>query len=76
MNVKQIFGRRLRVAMSAKGLKQYEVSEAMGVGHASASNWMRGHAMPEASALPELAQLLGVSIDWLCGRTDKNGPKI
>lgn len=50
-----------------RGLNQEQLAEAMGVSAASVSKWETGQSAPELSALMELADFFGVSVDALLG---------
>lgn len=57
---------RLRREMN---MTQVELADRMNVSFQAVSNWERGQSMPDVSKLPELAELLGTSIDELLGRS-------
>ena len=61
-------GKRLRGARQAAGLTQEAVSEAIGVHAPVISSWERGHSEPLAGKIPVLADLYGVTADWILGR--------
>ncbi len=50
-----------------KGLTQSEVAERLHVSPQAVSKWENGDSMPDISLLPEIAKLLGTSIDSLLG---------
>ena len=54
--------KRLRKAL---GINQQELADIMGVKQAAVSLWESGQAMPRPDKLPELAKILGCSIDDL-----------
>ena len=60
MNIKE-----LRIAA---GLRQVDLAEKMGVTQSTVCSWETGAAMPQASLLPKLADVLGCTIDALFGR--------
>ena len=63
----QAFGRRIAEARRAAGLTQPDLAEKMGISFQAVSNWERGESMPDIAKLPELAAILGMSIDALLG---------
>ncbi|MDR0928458.1 MAG: helix-turn-helix domain-containing protein [Oscillospiraceae bacterium] len=63
-NMNQI-GRRIAEARKARNMTQMALADAMGVSFQAVSNWERGQSMPDIAKLPELAELLGLSIDAL-----------
>lgn len=52
----------------AKNMTQMELADALNISYQAVSNWERGVSMPDISKLPELAELLEVSIDELLGK--------
>jgi transcriptional regulator with XRE-family HTH domain len=59
--------RRLR---AAKGLTQKKVSEALGIQQQSYNQYESGRATPPPDKLAKLAELYGVTTDYLLGRED------
>lgn len=59
---------RIKELREAAGLSQADVVRAMGVDQAAVFRWEQGLAMPRAAKLPQLADLLGCTIDALFGR--------
>jgi transcriptional regulator with XRE-family HTH domain len=57
---KKIRGRR-----EARGLKQQDIANALGVSPQAVSKWERGENAPDIAVVGELARLLDVSTDWL-----------
>lgn len=55
----------LRVRRKAAGLTQAELGDRLGCSHAAVGMWERGEMLPAADKLPELARVLGCSIDEL-----------
>lgn len=49
----------------SKGLTQEELGKMLGVNRSTVAMWETGEAMPRADKLPELAKILGCSIDDL-----------
>jgi transcriptional regulator with XRE-family HTH domain len=60
-----IIGKKIASLRKEKNITQMEMADAMGVSYQAVSNWERGNSMPDISKLPELAKLLGCSIDEL-----------
>ena len=60
-------GRKISAARKAKNMTQMELADQMGISFQAVSNWERGMSMPDISKLPELSELLGISIDELLG---------
>ena len=64
------FAENLRAMRGEAKLSQREVAEAIGVSQQCVSDWEHGNADPTLTSLWRLADLFGVSIDILCGRTE------
>ena len=60
-------GRKIAKCRKERGMTQMELANQMGISFQAVSNWERGSSMPDISKLPELAEILGVSIDQLLG---------
>lgn len=58
-------GRFIQSCRKDMGLTQSELSERLGVSPQAVSNWESGEALPDISALPELACALRCSVDAL-----------
>lgn len=70
-----LIGFRLREVRRAKDLSQEMVSENLGFSHTAAYNkYERGVVVPPPDKLAKLAELFGVSTDYLLGRTDDATP--
>lgn len=57
----------IKTIRKAKGLRQEQLAEAMGVSTASVSKWETGQTAPELTVLADLADFFEVSIDTLIG---------
>ena len=55
----------LKRCREAAGLSQTELAAALGLTRAAVSGWEAGYTSPTAAKLPEIARLLGCSIDDL-----------
>lgn len=64
------FADRLTELRREKGFNQAYLATYMGVSQVSISNWERGFKEPNFTALIDLANLFGVSCDYLLGVTD------
>ena len=51
-----------------RGLTQHQVADAMGTGRTAVAMWEAGASMPPAAKLPDLARLLGCTVDELFDR--------
>lgn len=59
------FSQRLQTARKRHKLTQSEVAEKLNVSFQAVSLWERGETTPEVEKLMEIADLYGVTIDWL-----------
>lgn len=55
-------GRALRAARRAKGLRQYQVAESLGVTREAVSQWETGRTEPSSSHLVQFAALVGTDV--------------
>ena len=62
------FGSLLRRVRQARDLDQAALGGAIGVSHATISQWERGHRFPDVEQLRELCRVLHVSADVLLER--------
>jgi transcriptional regulator with XRE-family HTH domain len=67
-------GQRLRLARENKGWTQVYVAKLLGITSQALSNYERGERDPDTPLLNRLAELYGVSVDYLLGRTDDPTP--
>ncbi len=65
-----MFSKRLRELRKAAHLTQKQLAEKMYVDQTSISFWETGKARPDFDKQIELAELFGVSLDYLRGKTD------
>ena len=68
----ETLGQRIGTLRRQKGLKQDTIAEMMNVSPQAVSKWENDQTCPDITLLPQLAKLLGVSIDeLLTGETNK-----
>jgi transcriptional regulator with XRE-family HTH domain len=66
----KLFSERLRRARERKRLTQEDVGRALHMTAEAYGHWERARgSFPKANQLAVIADLLDVSVDWLCGRT-------
>lgn len=68
------FPERLKEARKRKQLKQREVAECLQIAAHSYQQYEGGDRRPNFETLVALADLLGVSADYLLGLTDREEP--
>ncbi len=56
-------GRQIQTLRKLKGMTQTDLGDCMGVSFQAVSKWERGETLPDTALLPELAAVLGTSID-------------
>lgn len=60
-------GKTISRLRKENNITQMELADKLGISFQAVSNWERGNTMPDISKLPELAQILGTSVDELLG---------
>ncbi len=66
---------RLKTLRRAKDMTQEQLADYMGVSPQAVSRWETGATSPDISALPQLADLLDISIDELLGYDEEERQK-
>ena len=56
-------GRQIALLRASKGITQNELGERVGVSFQAVSKWERGETLPDISIMPDLANILGTTID-------------
>ena len=67
-----IVANRLKMARENKGYSKVEVAKALNIATSSMTYYEQGKAVPSIDKLYALADYYGVTMDWLCGRVNKN----
>ena len=65
----QNIGRTIASARKAHDMTQMELADKLNISFQAISNWERGISMPDISKLPEIANLLDLTIDELLGKS-------
>ena len=58
-------GEKITYSRKRAGMSQIDLADALGVSRQSVSKWETGEANPEIGKLPQLAEVLHVTTDWL-----------
>ncbi|MGH0876727.1 MULTISPECIES: helix-turn-helix domain-containing protein [Bacillus] len=66
----ETMGSRIQKVRKEKGIRQYELAEAIGVNHTAISLYESGKREPRKDILEKIALVTNVSIDYLYGLTD------
>ena len=70
----EIFGQRLRSARKARGEKQEDLGQLLGVGKSQISEMERGSASTTLEKLSFICEYYNISADYLLGLTDDPKP--
>lgn len=74
--MKKTLGMMIAELRKEKGMTQLELAEKMGVTDKAVSKWERDLSCPDINSLPNLAEILGVSVDELMQiKKDAENPK-
>lgn len=68
MNLREL-GARIRAQREKCRLKQVDIANALQISAQAVSKWERGENAPDIAILLDLTRLLGVTTDWLLGKT-------
>lgn len=68
-------GNRIKELRTSKNLTQEDIAKMVKVSKATISNYEKGKVSPPIELLVNLAEKYDVSIDWLCGLSDKENHK-
>ena len=66
------FPERITAIRKSLNLSQEKFGELAGVSQRTVAYWESGNRMPSHAVLADLADRLGVSVDYLLGRTNEN----
>lgn len=70
MNIKHVFAERFKQRRLDLGFNQINISEKLQIQRSTITHYEQGRIMPTAEKLPEIANLLNTSVDYLLGRSD------
>lgn len=66
-----MFGTRIKLLRTSRGLNQIEFGNLINVTKQSVSNWENGNILPSIDMLIKIATTFSVSTDYLLGLDDK-----
>ncbi len=69
-------GKRIASLRRGKGLTQDELSEMMGVSPQAVSKWENDQSYPDITSLPQLAEILGITVDELLSGKKESIPAV
>lgn len=61
-------GKRITEGRRAKGMTQMALADVLGISYQAVSSWENGRTMPDISKLPEISEILGISVDEILGK--------
>ena len=64
----KVVGKRITEGRRAKGMTQMALADALGISYQAVSSWENGRTMPDISKLPEISEILDISVDELLGK--------
>ena len=73
--MKEKISERIKYKRKSAGLTQAELGKKVGVSDVTILRWERGERTPNSSILPNLAEALNTSVEYLMGLTDDTPPE-
>ena len=70
------FSERLKDLRKQAGLTQVDVAEKLGISQPAYASWERGVKKPTQENLVKIAQILGVSVDYLVGNSEEKSDEL
>ena len=70
----QILAKRLQFLLKERNVNQSQLANGIEVQRQTTSNYVNGQSVPDAYTLEKLARYLGVTTDYLVGRSDIPAP--
>lgn len=76
MEIKSVIAKNIIQLRQASGMTQTQLAEKINYSDKAVSKWERGESMPDISVLKELADMFGVTLDWLVTESHEPAPVI
>ena len=73
--MEETLGKRIVAHRKRLGLTQDQLAEKMGITAQAVSKWENDQSCPDISALPQLADIFGITVDALLGRESAKEPE-
>ncbi|MDD7319290.1 MAG: helix-turn-helix transcriptional regulator [Prevotellaceae bacterium] len=70
MDIIKIFAERFKTRRMELGYNQVDLANILDINRSTIASYEKGYIMPTASKLPEIANVLSVSVGYLLGETD------
>lgn len=74
--MEETLGKRIVAHRKRLGLTQDQLAEKMGITAQAVSKWENDQSCPDISALPQLADIFGITVDALLGRESTKEPEL
>lgn len=65
-----VFGTRILIQLGKLDMSQAKLADTLGCARETINMYVNGHVIPKVDRAAEIAKILGVSLDWLCGISD------
>ena len=75
-DIKSIVAKNITELRISNKMTQFELAEKLNYSDKAVSKWERAESLPDLSVLAEIADLFGVTLDYLVKPEHKNGEKI
>lgn len=75
-DLKSVIAKNIQALRQKKGMTQLELAERLNYSDKSVSKWERGESLPDIIVLKSLADLFGVTLDYLTEEEHEEMPKI
>ena len=72
--MENIYAIRLKNLIEELDIKQNELAQKAGITEATISNYINAKQLPKLGVVEKLADVLGVSVDYLLGKSDVKNP--
>ena len=72
-DIKAIIAKNITALRQNHKMTQIELAEKLNYSDKAVSKWERGESVPDISVLKQIADLFGVTVDYLLGRQDIEG---
>lgn len=65
LDIKPIIAKNIAELRQSNGLTQLDLAEKLNYSDKAVSKWERGESLPDVTVLMQIAELFGVTLDWL-----------
>ena len=72
----ETIGKRICALRKAKGMKQEELAQKLGISGQAVSKWENDQTLPDISMLPRLVEIFGVTTDYLLTGQQEEAPPV